>query len=122
MIGFGKDAAPPPHKVAARHRPYSGISSTDSGLLSYFRGVDHQKILTLGLAQIQERVVGVRLEIQRIALVQRDALITDRRAHAAAQNVNVFLDATAMSNEVPGFGIRRKRIENPVDTASRQHR
>jgi hypothetical protein len=27
-----------------------------------------------------------------------------------------------MSDEVSGFGLRRKRIEHPVDAASRQHR
>ena len=67
-------------------------------------------------------MVGIGLEIQRISLVQRYALITDRRAQASAQNVDVLLNTSPMSNEVPGFGLRRKRIEDPVDTASRQHR
>ena len=68
MIGLTNDSVPPPGEIAARNWPYSGIISTVSGSSAYLRRIDHQEIFALGFAQVQERVVGVGLEIQRIFL------------------------------------------------------
>jgi len=54
LISFDRNAAPMPRKTAASRRSYKRLISTTGGLLSYLRGVNHQKILTLRFAQVQE--------------------------------------------------------------------